>query len=150
MIWGCPSLRDSTDPAIVKSESLLLRALREHEEVPCLWYRGMTPLWWNVPPLPVQEEVWEVGDVADLGGNDFFLDGAGGKRSSDWRLRRIGWAWIQLPPCEIPTEDPLGDHGWHYPAHCHDCTGQYGTMAGEQTVPRAEHYALLKLLLHLK
>ena len=51
-----------------------------------------------------------------------FLDGSGGQFSSDPRLRKCGWAWIQYD----------GDSIW----------GQRGSLGGRQTVPRSEIRAL--------
>ena len=53
-----------------------------------------------------------------------YLDGSGGEHSSDPRLRRCGFAWVQY----METTGAL----W----------GQYGALEGPQTVPRSEVRAL--------
>ena len=55
-----------------------------------------------------------------------YLDGSGGTYSSDPRLRKCGWAWVQY----------IGPTAW----------GQYGALGGVQTVPRAEFHAFMSFL----
>eukprot|EP00973_Karenia_brevis_P017163 2357063-Karenia_brevis.AAC.1 len=67
-----------------------------------------------------------------------YTDGSVGTRSSDPRLRRCGWAWI--------INSSNGGIG-HSPVAYH---GEYGTMDGKQTVPRAEIIAVIRALLNVK
>ena len=58
-----------------------------------------------------------------------YLDGSGGKATRDPRIRSCGWAWIS-------TQAHISEGE----------VGEYGSLAGNQTVPRAEHRALHKFL----
>eukprot|EP00973_Karenia_brevis_P038536 5318394-Karenia_brevis.AAC.1 len=66
------------------------------------------------------------------------MDQGWGERSSDPRLRRCVWAWI--------VNSASGGMG-HGPVAYQ---GEYGTMDGRQTVPRAEMAAVIKALLHVQ
>eukprot|EP00973_Karenia_brevis_P072872 10120207-Karenia_brevis.AAC.1 len=64
-----------------------------------------------------------------------YTDGLGGARNADPRLRRCGWAWIVNSSNGDKAFSPVAYHG------------EYGTMDGKQTVPRAELTAVIRALL---
>ena len=63
-----------------------------------------------------------------------FIDGSGGKRTKDKRLRRCGWAWV------VPKQGSSKDVRY----------GARGALAGLQTVPRAELRAIHHCLSSIK
>ena len=68
-----------------------------------------------------------------------YLDGSGGRYGKDRRLRRVGWAWCQV--FDIPTNEVR-------PGLDSDYIGQYGTMDGVQSVPRAELNVLMSFVMY--
>eukprot|EP00973_Karenia_brevis_P006737 915281-Karenia_brevis.AAC.1 len=64
-----------------------------------------------------------------------YTDGSGGTHSGDPRLRRCGWAWV--------INSANGEMG-HAPVGYY---GEYGSLGGRQTVPRAELTAVMNALL---
>ena len=138
MFWTCPKLVESDNPSIISTQYLVPKATQHGEEVPCLWYRGLVPKMWTTPSSPPSESVHNICGVDPLSMFDpsqpIFLDGSGGPQSQDPRLRRVGWAWCQTFP--VPLDQVR-------PGLPEDDIGQYGTMEGNQTVPRAELQALI-------
>ena len=80
----------------------------------------------TVPPPPEEETYWSVGDLELFkGASAFYLDGSGGSRSSDTRLRRCCWGAVvvDFTGCEAPEV----------------VAGCLGALAGaDQSVPRSE------------
>ena len=66
-----------------------------------------------------------------------YLDGSGGKYTSDVRRRGVGWAWTQVLEIPVTEARPLLES---------DSIGWYGTVEGPQTVPRAELRAFKQVL----
>ena len=104
---------------------------------PCFWLRGLPPKskYPQIPPPPEEEEAYQVGNPDEdfFRESVFYLDGSGGSRSSDKRLRRCGWAAITTDFSE-PAAPELK-------------AGFFGKLAGqEQTVPRSELYAAVFVL----
>ena len=125
LIWGCPELIWSQDPAIQDSQWLAPRAEAGHEHVPCWWLRGLTPKKWTFDAQLPEGWMRTVGDRAHPDPyRPIYLDGSGGEHSSDPRLRKCGYAWVQYLP--------VTGEVW----------GQYGALEGPQTVPRSEVRAL--------
>ena len=134
MFWTCPALAMAEDEDISSSNSYKRRVLRYDDETrtevcacPCWWLRGIVPRTWTWR-APIEEEIThDIGDPSSIDDSySIFLDGSGGSKSADKRIRSYGWAWTA-------GNDP-------------DTKGQYGTLTGRQTVPRAEAQALLKFM----
>jgi len=134
MYYGCKCLtKDPKVPTYKNTQGDICElASANHETVPCLFYRGLMPSSITVPPIPENDTINLIGDhlvpICDY--KYIFLDGSGGPNltAKDWRLRRVGWAWVAF----------THDHEEVY--------GAYGGMEGPQTVPRAETHALLMAL----
>ena len=103
--------------------------------------RGLVPRDWTLRNLGATEEAYPLVPPCQNGQGEeegldptqpIFLDGSGGRYSSDNRVRRCGWAWVQTDQSETY---PL----WH-------TAGEYGTLPDQQTVPRAEMWALYRAL----
>ena len=88
--------------------------------------------WTEVPP-PTQLVITQLGERLHAVGNTItvFIDGSGGKNTSDPRLRRCGWAWVIAGP--------------HAPI-----SGVNRNLLGPQTVPRAELSALIEFVRELE
>ena len=103
--------------------------LDESRAADAFWMRGLVPSSWVAcTPPPAQAPVHRAGDMHPRPGSAYYLDGSGGERTSDPRLRRCGWAAV------------------------HMCHGQvigslHGILPGPfQTVPRSELLALVALV----
>ena len=100
-------------------------------------YVAFLPPAGKYPELP---EPPEVEDCAEFGGPQifkkadvYFLDGSGGKRSGDERLRRCGWAAITADFSDSEAPEVT--------------SGYFGPLPGpSQTVPRSELYAAVAAL----
>ena len=135
--WGCPEVNKLSDPAIARTSGLRATALRLEPEQfgSCYWLRGITPSKWTQPPEPENVTSWNINARDPWSSfknrGNIYLDGSGGKQSSDPRTRRCGYAWIQQV-----------DH----PADEWDAVGMCYTLIGPQTVPRSELMALITIL----
>jgi len=141
--WECDRHRDSSDPAIVKSQDLVAEARRGAAEDPILWLRGLQPqreLDAAIGDflLPVDGDgdigIFEWGCFADGGlleempsGAFAATDGSGGAHLADSRLRRVSFGLaLFAADCTM-----LGFIG--------------GGVPGEQTINRAELFAVVML-----
>ena len=122
---------------------MVQRAVRYHEEYPCYWLRGLGLSTVTNHPVPAVETSFNIRGVEPAQYFDprkaVFLDGSGGEDSADCRLRRVGWAWCQYR--DIPTHEVR-------PHLDSDDIGQFGTIEGRQSVPRAELFALMAAVLY--
>ena len=101
------------------------------QEYPCYFLRGIVPKPWVTTPSPPEKSTALHYQQPTFPPNShYFLDGSGGLFSNDPRLRRTGFAIVNLS-----TTAP-------FPANW----ALYGNVSGHQTTPRAELYALHKLL----
>ena len=133
-IWDCPANGASEDKAIGRSEHLKEMAREGCEKgEDCFWLRGLTPKDW-VTPQEAEEYVAKVGSTVWDGGT-YYLDGSGGERTRDRRLRRCGWATVKL------KEEGPGMVEAKY------SQAAFGSLGGrQQTVPRAELKAAIETL----
>ena len=99
--WTCPAIANIDDDDVRDTQHLIGVAKRDTAHQ-CLWLRGIPPkAKYPDLPEPVEEEdayhTWnfEVFQASEK----FYLDGSGGSRSSDKRLRRCGWAAIVFDSC---------------------------------------------------
>ena len=144
--WCCPG-----NAAIdgLEGAELQVQAVREADEWPCFWLRGLTPAPWTaVPRAPEDPEPWDWSEGADLpegSGTQWWGagDGSGGVHSADPRLRRAGWAYVLVaagadakPPPDAAREGNAK-------------RGRGGGLPGSelQSVNRAELRALLEFVL---
>ena len=132
-VWGCQANRESEDQDLRASDNLVDRALAQAGECPIFWKRGLPPKAMLqvdepsallVPTLVGDQSVWGAGGI-------YFGDGSGGADTADKRLRRCGFAVLQLFSCTPPF---LARGGMSAPL-----------PGRRQTVPRAEIWALLEL-----
>ena len=88
----------------------------------------------HIPDPPDPPEVFTVGNEDNFDGHyTYYLDGSGGERSSDPRLRRCGWgaACVDFSEPDCPTL----------------LTGRFGALpASFHSVPRAELFAAVYVL----
>ena len=130
-IWKCPANEKLTEKAITGSNRLKEEAVADDGQHACFWTRGLVPKKWT--KAKVEEEAWVMRfGKQDWQGGTFYLDGSGGKNTKDKRLRKCGWAAVQQDSSSNITKS---------------VQGICGTLTGSnQTVPRAELTALIKLL----
>ena len=132
-VWGCKANGDIKDPSMKWSRELLDKAKEGKESHPCFWSRGLTPSSWTQPSAPSDSPcTYAIGDERWWAGR-FYLDGSGGRATSDRRRRRAGWAAVNITPEE-----------WGMP-QLHQVL--FGPLGGpKQTVPRAELTAAIRVL----
>ena len=128
-IWECEANNSIEDKIMDATKGLQKVALKHARATPCLWTRGIIPEELvKVEPPPTHTETIMVGDPLEWqfdGMRIIFLDGSGGKHSSDSRLRRCGWG-VAVMNFDDPTNPQL-------------TVGACGGLAGSpQTAPRAE------------
>ena len=113
-------------PEIVETNHLRARAYELRDIVPCWYNRGIPPKAYTHRAAVGDEIRHTVGTLMNLPVEiPIYLDGSGGKQSKDPRNRTCGWAWI----CTAGDESTE--------------IGEWGSLEGVQTVPRAEARALL-------
>ena len=126
---------------IIKTQHIVPRVVRYHEDYLCYWLRGIGLSTVTDHPNPAMETSYNIGGRDPAPAFDtskaVYLDGSEGEDSKDVRLRRVGWAWCQY--FDIPSDEVR-------PHPDSDDIGQYGTMKGRQSVPRAELYALMVIV----
>ena len=127
--WTCPANKNLKDEDIVKTQSRVQAAAKS--KVSSFWCRGIPNLdmYPNVPEPEDDPEVMHSGDFDNFKLADkFYLDGSGGARSSDKRLRRCGWGAVVADLSNI--NNPLV------------VAAAFGPLPGpDHTVPRSELYA---------
>jgi hypothetical protein len=141
-VWECPCTLEMTHEHITATNHLAATAKQGVELYPCHWLRGLVPWDWTWGALL---EKALLGEFQYYGGRlapgvrlqlpvnaVAATDGSGGPDTRDPRLRRAGWGLaVGSQDCAIPI-------GW-----------LFGALPGvQQTVPRAELYALVQLALH--
>ena len=103
--WECPAnCHVENQLALRTSDYMRETASKE----PAQLTRGIAPLtaYPKIPPPPEKCKVIVTGAIsADKNGIVIFTDGSGGAEGSDVRLRRCGWAYIQM---EVGTHKLLG------------------------------------------
>ena len=129
-LWGCPANCEILDDAVQDSQSLAQVALRGHANA-SLWLRGLPPKdSYPIVEPPIESEIsYEFGSMATFNySQSYYLDGSGGARTNDSRLRRCGWAAITIDTSCPGTPEVTG--------------AVFGPLAGpQQIVPRSELYA---------
>ena len=163
--WDCPG--NDAIPACKKTQHLYNKAKLGVDKLPCLWLRGMLPRSWTAveaqPPAQasVKEELLGIDATRrSLHGTTSEPvwacgDGSGGEKSSDQRLRRAAWAWVQVEPDSNPAALKL----WRDARDAVYYEGNWDTSApllhrarsapvtgSRQTVNRAETLAFLDCL----
>ena len=122
-----------TLPEILNSQHLVPRALAEADRLPALWLRGipLAPLF-ELPSLPDEQPVLAFGTFASGTGlaEGFFATDGSGSDGTDPRLRRCGWGVAHM----TSEGKVIG--------------GIFGAQPAQQTVGRAETWALRQLLHH--
>ena len=136
LYWGCRRHRDRLIPEIRDSEHLRLQADEEQSTCAAFWSRGLFPAeLWPIPNAAVHYEpqLFSIGEgwLGFVG--VVCTDGSGGKRSPEPRLRRAGWACVQVGSVLLPRS---------WPAIAAPLGGE------QQSVPRAELSAVLATLQH--
>ena len=138
--WECPA--NDEIKACNRSKHLIPRARRNAAVCPAFWLRGLVPAEWTAVPPPCQvsdpceDNMDGVADRCGTPRNRLWLfgDGSGGVNTRDARLRRCGWAWVELQTeGNAPTEN----------LHRVKCAPLHGRR---QTVNRAELLALVDAL----
>ena len=137
--WTCRRHADSASAWVREAADLSNEAAEHAEQMPAFWLRGLPPQAWYDDvvkdyPSPEMPELCETGCFANGGcievppGAFAATDGSGGEHSSDPRLRRAGFG-LCLFAADFAILGTI-----------------YGTVAGPQTVNRAELVAVLVLL----
>jgi hypothetical protein len=136
MIWECPANSSIEEPAVAKTQHLCQWARDGAENKAGFWLRGLMP-WQDTLGL-LQEHhaeenlcTWgrlQAEKVLTVHDALCGTDGSGGPHGRDPRLRRVGWG---LVVCSADLQ-PLG-------------IAFGGVPDQQQSVPRAELYAILKL-----
>ncbi len=130
--WSCPMNAEIDDEDVQHSQNLIKHAEQDIHNV-CFWNRGLPPLS-KYPCIEPQEEVLGHSVCGDYHqfctSTKFYLDGSGGARTKDSRLRRCGWGAIVLDFSEPSA-----------PTAVAGCCGGLPSMP--QTVPRSELYAAI-------
>ena len=131
-IWRCEKNLTSTAKAISSTNHLAREANGEAAaEEECFWLRGLIPKPWLKVEEPTEDKLTETRGSITPGA--FFLDGSGGKNTSDHRVRRCGWAAVKYVLNQDLLPELLG--------------AVYGNVPGPiQTVPRAELLAAVEIL----
>ena len=141
--WGCRQLERQGIPAVDQSQHLLPKATLQMDRhptfrqpaLPCYWLRGLLPNHAvELPPPSDTEDREEEGQVLLGYEGEVCGDGSGGERTSDAKLRRCGWAVVQVVPLKSQSTWPT-------------CAGKL--TGPKQTVPRAELAALLHVAKNL-
>ena len=130
--WSCPDNRNVKDEAMQASSRLATRALNGGYFEQAVWTRGIVPTSWYKEFTPPWEDTvaWEFRNGAHpLGPEEgavgvFASDGSGGPCGNDPRLRRVGFASVQI---SLRVDGSFCLH-W----------AKFGGVPGKQTVPRAE------------
>ena len=130
--WLC-SHNHHIGEGVVESEHLMQEAVQGVESHACFWLRGLVPKGWTFREVPKISDfrTWGILNTRMCNLQEGLIagtDGSGGEYSSDVRLRRVGWGLVL-----------------HSTANTHLQGLAYGTVAGAQTVPRAELYAIAYL-----
>ena len=143
IFWGCPHINKDSHVHVQGTSYLQNRARRCKENQPCLWLRGLVPYKWTQRTNALKDTLTNINGIDPT--NDFipigeiYTDGSGGENTKDPRIRSCGCAWIQhRNDGLLPDSDTDA------------CIGQYGTVTGAQTVPRAELTAILYVLAFIK
>jgi len=130
--WKCAANKNLDDERIRKSDHLQERALESEGKDNCFWCRGLVPKGWTKVEETNMEGKLEIGEE-DWKGGHFYLDGSGGRNTSDKRTRKCGWAAVRMERRADMNPKPVQ-------AIC-------GILVGKtQTVPRAELTAAVELL----
>ncbi len=132
-MWRCEANDRMDCKAAKQSESLKGAAEASNkEEEECFWTRGLVPKGWtateemeHIRPRRYGEEEWR--------GGRFYLDGSGGKKTGDKRMRRCAWAAVKL-------DEEAGKTTRSIQAMSAPLGGK------KQTVPRAELTAAVEVL----
>ena len=137
--WACPANAAIDDAVIASTQHLCSRALRECEQLPQLWFRGL-----RVPGTDGQPEVtelvqreWHASPDAGRAGRVIASasDGSGGDFGSDPRLRRCGAAAV------LVLDSPRRGDGAAPAFRLGHCVAS--TVPGLQTTGRAEIYGCI-------
>ena len=135
--WECPA--NDEVKACNRSKHLVPRARRNAAACPAFWLRGLVPAEWTAvsPPCqvsdPCEDNMDGLANSCGTPHNRLWLcgDGSGGVNTSDPRLRRCGWAWVELQTEHNAPIEKL---------HRVKCAPLHGRR---QTVNRAELLALI-------
>ena len=140
LFWQCPKVCQSGEAAIQKTNRNKSEYQRVGLECKCYWWRGLQPYEQTQPIHKPQASYHMLG--APIGGYEdehieVFMDGSGGRHSSDARLRRYAWAWV-CPTARSNTEVLHGTRGpWGANQLCH----------GQSLLPFMSASATLKTIL---
>ena len=135
--WECPANDDIK--ACKRSSYLIPRAKTKAAVCPAFWLRGIVPADWTAvaPPCldadPCDDCMDGLPDRVGSPTNRIWLfgDGSGGVNTQDPRLRRCGWAWVEL---QVEANSPVKR------LHRVRCAPLHGRR---ETVNRAELLALV-------
>ena len=138
LIWDCPANLTIEASQITDSQPLLEQARAGHRDLPAFWLRGLLPLS-TVPcntPYIYTDELFLVGPHIPSHfwpSGVYYSDASGGKHSAVPALRRCGIGIASLSLSSDISSSFI--------------FGAYAPLVGvEQTVPRAELYAILLVL----
>ena len=137
-LWQCEANAASTHPAIASTQNLCIRALSAVEVLPCFWLRACVPKHWtqlDTAPCTQEHHVPPIAPLQQLDSSELCLyatDGSGGEFTKDARVRRVSYGMLAFSGHREGSLK-VGDMFW-------------GTLAGKQTVPRAETFAVLRVL----
>ena len=127
--YECPLSPVKLSPAIRSFQ-------KKHQDLPCLWLRGMVPKAWTTPQVPASALETRVtgafcSQPVDVTGLFIGTDASGGPNTRDPRLRAVGWSVVL---CKR-TEDRLVELG-----------SISGLLPPGSTVPQGESLAIIHAL----
>ena len=128
--YECPLSPAKLSPAIRSFQ-------KKHQDLPCLWLRGMVPKAWTTPQVPASALQTRVtgafcSQPVDVTGLVIGTDASGGPNTRDPRLRAVGWSVVL---CKR-TEDRLVELG-----------SISGLLPPGSTVPQGESLAIIHALM---
>ena len=98
LFWECPRVMEARHPAIQKSNRFCAEYSRCRNDSACrsLYWRGLVSEQETTPIGQIYDTADILKPISECQDNKVtvFIDGSGGKRTKDKRLRRCGWAWV--------------------------------------------------------
>ena len=149
--WTCPKNALILDPRVKDTQTLVQQARDGVKDAPCLWLRGMLPmslLHINTPYSETSELqlVCRFIEPCCWPGGEYYTDAGGGRHNAFPLLRRCGFGIALLrhdfsESALLSANDPEDLMVF----------GAFGVLPGNRhTVPRAELYAMLEVVLNLQ
>ena len=147
LLWTCECNQAISDARVADTQSLVPRAVDGARDCPALWLRGLLPKELIAINTPYMEhlEVMYMGNYPPQSwpAGLYHTDASGGRYGAYAQLRRCGVGICYLMQSEhLFSSHPLGSHLFQW--------GAYAALTGSvHTVPRAELFAILLVVMHV-